>query len=396
MRRRLANMPLLYAGLSLVIATVMWFYVATAQNPLIERIMTLDLHVRGLSTTEVVVQVPTRIQVHLQGPRSALALLVPALLDASVDLSGLGPGEHRVPVYIAAPPEVRVVERTPSEAVVVLDQLLRHRVPVEVILVGVPPPGVTLGIPRTQPEYVMVSGAATQVEEVRHAVVTLDTSQARQQLVSSVPVRVLDATGQEVRGLTVDPSIVQATLAVREGTITKVIPVVPTLVGTPASGFAVSGVTTSPTTVVLLGSTSTLQTVQAAVTGPIDVSGARGDVTKRVTLSLPQGSSSATQQVTVVVHIGRSQLARILPGVPVRILGVPKGLMARATPDRVDVQVEGPQEAVQRLAPTGLSAQVDASHAGRGAHHVTPRVVLPNGVRLVAVSPAQISLIVGP
>jgi YbbR domain-containing protein len=396
MRRRLANTRFFYAGLSFAIATVMWLYVATAQNPLIERLMTLDLHVRGLSASEVVVQAPSRVQVHLQGPRSALALLTPALLDASVDLSGLKPGEHRVPVYIAAPPDVHVMERTPSEAVVVLDQLMRHRLPVEVTLIGVPPSGVTLGTPRTQPEYVEVSGASTQVEEVRHAVVTLDTSQARQQLVSSVPVHLLDATGQEVRGLTVDPSIVQATLPVREGTITKLVPVVPTLTGTPAAGLAVSGVTVTPATITLTGSVSTLQTVQSAVTAPIDLGGARGDVTRRVALSLPQGSSAATQQVTAVVHIGRVHLARILQGVPVRISGVSKGLTARAAPDRVDVQVEGPQDMVQRLTPGALAAQVDASADGRGTHRATPRVVVPEGVRVLMISPAQISVIVTP
>ncbi|HYM68337.1 MAG TPA: CdaR family protein [bacterium] len=394
MRRRLANTRFVYAGLSVVIATVMWLYVATAQNPLVERIMTLDLHVRGLGAAEVVVQAPSRVQVHLQGPRSALALLTPALLDASVDLSGFRPGEHRAPVYIAAPPEVRIVERTPAEAVVVLDALMRQRLAVEVSLIGVPPPGVTLGTPRIQPDRVTISGAATQVEEVRHVVVTLDISQLRQQLISSVPVHLLDATGQEVRGLTVDPSIVQATMPVREGTITKVVPVVPALVGSPASGLAVTGVTITPETVVVSGSVTALQVIQTATTGPIDIGGARGDVTRKVSLALPPGSASSTQQVTVVVRVGRMLLSRMLSGVPVRISGVPKGSAARATPDRVDVQVEGPQDAVQRLAPSGLVAEVDASGPGRGSRRVTPRIALPSGVRVLAIAPTQITLTV--
>ncbi|HLJ60610.1 MAG TPA: CdaR family protein [bacterium] len=396
MRRRFANTRFVYAVLSVVIATVMWLYVATAQNPLVERIMTLDLHVRGLGASEVVVQAPSRVQVHLQGPRSALALLTPALLDASVDLSGLRPGEHREPVYIAAPPEVRVVERTPAEAVVVIDALMRQRFAVEVSLIGVPPPGVTLGTPRVQPDHVAISGAATQVQEVRHVVVTLDTSQLRQQLFSSVPVHLLDATGQEVRGLTIDPSIVQATLPVREGTITKIVPVVPALVGSPASGLAVTGVTITPQTVAVSGSVTALQAIQTATTAPIDIGGARSDVTRKVALALPQGSAAQTQQVTVVVRIGRMLLSRVLPGVPVRISGVPKGSAARAAPDHVDVQVEGPQDAVQRLAPSALMVEVDASGPARGARRVAPRVVLPNGVRLLAITPAQITLTVAP
>jgi YbbR domain-containing protein len=383
MRRRLANTRFVYAALSVVIATVMWLYVATAQNPLVERIMTLDLHVRGLGAAEVVVQAPSRVQVRLQGPRSALALLTPALMDASADLSGLRPGEHRVPVYVAAPPEVRVVERTPSEAVVVLDALMRQRLPVEVSLIGVPPPGITLGTPRVTPDHVTVSGAAAQVEEVRHAVVALDTSPLRQQLVSSVPVHLLDATGQ-------------ATLPVREGTITKVVPVVPALVGLPAAGLAVTGVTITPQTVAVSGSTTALQAIQTATTASIDLTGVRGDVTRKVPLALPQGSTSTTPQVTVVVRIGRALLSRVLTGVPVRVTGVPKGLAARATPDHVEVQVEGPQDVVQRLSPSALVAQVDASGAGRGTRRVTPRIGLPSGIRALSISPAQITLSVSP
>ena len=43
-------------------------------------------------TAEVVVQAPNRVQVRLQGSRSALAPLTPDVLDASLDLAGPRPG----------------------------------------------------------------------------------------------------------------------------------------------------------------------------------------------------------------------------------------------------------------------------------------------------------------
>ena len=113
-----------------------------------------------------------------------------------------------------------------------------------------------------------------------------------------------------------------------------------------------------------------------------------------MSLALPPGSASSAQQVTVVVRVGRMLLSRMFSGVPVRISGVPKGSAARATPDRVDVQVEGPQDAVQRLVPSGLVAEVDASGPGRGSRRVTPRIALPSGVRVLAIAPTQITLTV--
>ncbi len=382
--KRFTNEQILYMLLSLAIATVMWLYVATAQNPLVERAMTIDLHVRGLSANEVVVQAPNRLQVRLQGPRSALALLTPPMLDASVDLSGLRPGEHRV----------RVIERTPAEALVVLDAMTQKRLSVEVGLIGRPPEGITLGTPQVTPVHVIVKGAATQVDEVRHALVTIDTTNLRQQLVTSVPVRLVDANGQEVHGVAATPSVVEARLPVQEGVITKVVPVVPTIVGTPPPGLAVTAVTSDPATVTLRGPGRLLQSIQAASTAPIDLSGARGDLSRQVALALPSGVSSSTQRVTVVVRIGRAVLSTIVRAVPVRVVGVPAGTAFRVVPDRVDVQVEGPEDVVRRLTVTMLAIEVDAAGTRPGPHQVGLRAVLPPGVRLLAIRPSRVTVIV--
>ncbi len=391
--RRLMNERFLYVVLSVLIATVAWLYVATAQNPLVERAMTLDLHVRGLSTNEVIVQAPGRVQVRLQGPRSALAFLSPALLDASVDLTGLKPGEHRVPIYVATPPDVRTVERTPPDALVVLDTLTRERLLVELSLIGKPAEGMTLGPSRVVPDHVMISGAATQVEEVRHALVTLDVTTLRQQLVMSVPVHLVDANGQEIRGLAVDPSIVEATLPVREAAIAKIVPVVPTIVGSPQPGLTITAVTADPATVTLSGPGSLLQNVTAAATAPVDLAGARGDLTRRVALVLPGGITASRPQAAVTVHIGRALLSTVFRSVPVHVIGVPRGTVARIVPQRVEVQIEGPQEILQRLTPSAVTVEVQAAGQKPGEHRLALRAVLPPGVRLLVIRPADVLVI---
>ncbi len=392
--RRFGDGRVLYGLLSLGIATVMWLYVAIGQNPQVERPMNVDLHVRGLSTTEVVVQAPSRVQVRVQGPRSAVAALTPSLLDAFVDLSGLRPGEHRVPVYVLTPPDVRVLDRSPAEALVVLDTLIERRLPVEVSLTGTPPEGVTVGQPRVTPDHVLVSGPASQVDEVRHALVTLDTAQLRQQVVTSLPVHLEDVNGQEVRGLTVDPSVVEAALPVREGVITKVVPIVPTIVGTPRTPLTVTGVTTSPATVTLTGSGALLKDVHSVTTAEVDVGKASRDLSRRAALVLPPGISAPVREVTVLVHIGRTLLSTILRAVPVRVVGLPAGAVSRVSPDTVEVQVEGPQDLLEHLTVQAVTIEVDAAGQRPGEHRLTPRAVLPRGIHLLAIRPANIVIII--
>ena len=388
---------LLYAILSLSVASIAWLYVATAQNPLVERTMNVELHVRGLSANEVLVQAPpSRVQVRLSGPRSAVALLSPALLDASIDLSGLRPGEHRIPVVVAAPPEVRAAAQTPQEVLVVLDAVETRRFPVEVGFIGSLPQGLTVGTPRVTPSYVMVTGAATQVEEIRHAVVTVDTTNLRQQLTTSLQVRLVDANGQEVRGPTIDPPLVAAQLTIREGAIAKVVPVVPSIAGTPPAPLAVAGISTDPATVTLMGSSLVLRNVTDVPTAPIDLRRAKGDVRQQVGLQIPAGVQASVARVTVSIRISGGSLSTTLRGVPILIVGLRPGVRPQVVPPSLDVQVEGPTDVVAHLTAQSIRIVVDAGGRGAGRYQFTPQAQLPEGVRVLNLRPTRVLVILTP
>jgi len=391
----------LYLLLSAGIAVVMWLYVATAQNPVVARSLKVDIELRNLEPNEVVVRPspksPPQITVRLQGPRSQIALLTPKLVDAYVDLSGLEPGEHaEVPVIVSSALDVRVVDQKPSALLVVLDSLTSKRIPVEVSLLDAPPEGVALGGARTLPASVTVSGPSRQVAQVRHAIVYFDTASVRQQVVASVQVVAADAAGQVVTGVAVSPTAVAMTLSVRQAVISKVVSVVPTLVGTPPQSLAVSAATAEPATVTLTGPSAVLQKAETAATMPVDVTGARADFTRRVALQLPPGISSSAGQVAVNVRVGREMLSTVFRDVPVHAVDVPAGTATRIVPDRVVVQVEGPQDLVRRLTAQIVTIEVSAAGLGPGQHAVSPRVILPLGIRVLIIQPAQVMITLSP
>lgn len=388
----------LYFLLSVAIAVVMWLYVATAQNPVVSRQIRVDLQLRNVGENEVVIQpapaAPVQVRVRVQGPRSQVALLNPKLVDAYVDLSGLGPGDHsQVPVVVTPALDVRVEEVDPKTVLVALDALASRRLPVEVTLMGTPPPDVTLGSPHTAPTHVVVSGPARQVAGVRHALVSVDTASLRQQVVASLPVIPVDANGQPVSGVQVSPKIVGMTLAVREGVISKVVPIVPTITGTPPPAVMVTGATAEPDTVALSGPASALAGINQATTAPVDVAGARGDFSRRVALQLPPGITPTVRQVMVTVHFGRGLLSTVLRAVPVRVVGMSPRTTSRVVPDRVDVQVEGPQELIRRLTTQAVTIEVSAAGRQPGQYTMSPQAILPKGVRILTIQPAQVMVI---
>jgi YbbR domain-containing protein len=386
---------LLYMLLSLVVAAVAWYYVATAQNPLVERSMAVDLHVRGLSPNEVLEQTPPPVvRVRVSGSRSVVfGQLNPSQVDASIDLAGQRPGEHRVQVVVTTPPEVRLLAQAPEEVLVVLDTVQTKRFPIEISLIGTLPQGVTLAPPHVTPSFVTVTGASTQIGEIRHAVVTVDTSNLPQAGAESLQVRLLDPNGNEVRGPAIDPPLVTAQLTVKEAVIAKVVPVVPSIAGSPPPPLAVSSISTDPATVTLQGPSLSLQSVTAVSTAPVDLRNAKTDVKQQVPLQVPAGVTASVSRVTVTVRLGGGSLSAVLHSVPVQVVGLRRGVRPRVVPSSIDVQVEGPTSVVAHLTPSSIRIVVDAGGRGAGKYQVTPQAELPQGVHVVNLHPTRVTVI---
>jgi YbbR domain-containing protein len=399
--KRFWNERELYFLLSLAVAVVMWLYVATGQNPVVSRQVRTDLQVRNLPANEILVRpspsTPGQVTVRLQGPRSQIAVLTPGIVEAYVDLSGLGPGEHpQVPVTVVPGGDLRVIDQKPASILVLLDAITSKRMPVRVSLMGTPPSGISLEAPRVAPTQVTLTGPSRQIGQVRHAAVSFDAGFVHQEVVASLPVTPLDANAEPVPDIQVSPQTVTMTLAVRESVISKVVPVVPTIMGAPPPGLALAGATADPGIVTLTGPSVQVQTLESAPTVPLDISGARANFSRRLQLQLPAGVQSSAAQVTVSVRVGRGLLSTVLRAVPVRVVGAPAGTATRVVPDKVDVQVEGPQDVLRRLSAQAVTVEVSAAGRHNGQYTTTPRAILPAGVRILAIQPSLVMIILSP
>jgi len=86
--------------------------------------------------------------------------------------------------------------------------------------------------------------------------------------------------------------------------ISKVLPVQVTITGKARDGYEVvqGGITVSPSQCVIIGPKNILESVSAAKTSPIDISGNTKDVDKRISLA-PIASGIAIKDEFVKIHI---------------------------------------------------------------------------------------------
>ncbi|BCS31475.1 hypothetical protein TBR22_A06760 [Luteitalea sp. TBR-22] len=176
----------------------------------------------------------------------------------------------------------------------------------------------------------------------------------------------------------------------------KVVPVSPVVEGDPEPGFVVGRITTSPSTVQVLGPLRTLEALSAATTEPVNVDGARRVVQDRVTVGVEDAAVRLREPVVaiVTVEIVPAPAQQTLVGVAVRASSVGNGLSARITPGTVSVVVRGTRERIAGIGAGDLQADVDLAGLSRGRHVVPVRVPSREGVAVEKVEPATVTVVI--
>jgi len=253
-------------------------------------------------------------------------------------------------------------------------------VPGQLELVGETPPNVDVRVRGS-------SGALGRIAP-GELVAVLDLRDARppQKLFHLTPMDVRTPFGVEV--VQVSPSNISMRF---EPSITKTVPIVPSVEGEPASGFVIGTVTADPATVELVGAGSVLESVTEAITEPVSVVGKSAPVTEVVAVGSPEPSVRllVPQSTKVVVNVTAAPVEWTVQNVALQIRNADRS--TQVSPRVVTVVVRGPQEARgARAEDFDASVDVDALHAGK--FDVPVRVVPPPKVGVVRVEPSHVSV----
>lgn len=317
--------------------------------------------------------------------------------QAFVDLSTYDltrPGEaQRLAVEVTADEGIQVLDWEPRQVTIRLDELAVREVPVVVDAAEVPS-GFELGEATVEPSRVQVRGPRTQLAEVVQAVarVRIDSSgvDVRQQV---APVAV-DADGEEVEPVDVDPELVTVDIPVRATETNKTVPVAYSILGSPAAGYVLEAVTAEPAVVTVRGDPRLLEGLADVATEPISIDGATGPASYVASLILPEGIRLVEAvEVTLTVDVAEALGSRTL-SVGVICSNAPDGGSCTPTLDSLSVTVEGPIPLLNQLTPEQLTPTVSVLGFPPGTHNIEPIFALPPGIDLLSVTPATVTVTV--
>ena len=161
-----------------------------------------------------------------------------------------------------------------------------------------------------------------------------------------------------------------------ERSLSRQVPVAPTIEGEPAPGYIVGQVTVDPQMVEIVGPESAVEDTADAITEAISVAGARQAITEDVTVGLldPMVRLKTPRQATVTVQVLPGPRERLVRERPVHLRALSVHLTAQAVPAVVNVVLRGSAEGIGRVEADKINAFVDLTGLGAGQYTLTVHV----------------------
>ncbi len=390
--------------LAFLLAVMVWISAVTSTNPNEQRLFTnVPLEVSGLDSDILVTNtLPHTVDVLLYAPRLTLEQYAsqPEFLQASLDLSGLNTGTHVVPVQVQyALKPARLLSVVPEQVQVILDKRISQTKAIRLDISGEPARGYQAAPPLISAARAVITGPSTVVARVVEVRASLDISGLEQTIVRRVTLQPLDAAGNRVEGVDIEPSSIEITQPINllggyRNVVVKVV-----TEGQVKEGYRLTNILVTPPNVTVFSSNPQLVNDLPGYveTQALNLSERDDDFEVRLPLALPEGVSVVGEQ-SVLVRVSIAAIEGSLGlSLPVEVVGAEAGLEAHTSPATVDVILAGPLSVLDNLLPEELRLFVDVSGLTPGVYQISPQVgLIPSEVRVQSILPSTLEVEVIP
>lgn len=291
---------------ALVGATVLWFFVMSDQNPVMDSSVSVPVTFIGTPERAKVTPSVSDIKVKLRGPRSVFAAIRREEIKAVLDLSDKDAGTHHLSVQTLLPQGLEVVNLKPEYVDVLIDPLMQKRQPLYIIPSGAVGTGFTVSRVTPETDHVFIEGPETVVNSVTQVIGYVPLGGDRtMDFDVRVALSAMDEDGRSVSDVTLTPEEVSVHVQLARGLSKKVVDIKPVFEGVPAVDYTVTESRTEPARLEIAGDAATLEKITALETDPIPIAGLSASARRVANLVLPEGVTVTNRTVTVVISVAR-------------------------------------------------------------------------------------------
>lgn len=391
-KKPINNLPL--KAVAVIFAIFLWFYVDAQQNPLSDQRFDVPVEYINMADDLSYSGGNSSVTVTVKGRQDRVSGLRSSDFTATVDMSDALLGDNQLTVKIKAPANVEISTIRPAKMNVTVERVTEMNMEVQATVLGTAAEGYTRFAPSIKPTTVLVRGSESVLEQIASAKVEIDATGAAENLVLTLPVKLLTEDGVilDESNVTVTPQTVEVFLPIDQDTPSKMVSIKPNLVGQPAEGYAVSRVVAEPEMVKIVGSYEDIDKIDQLATKPIYISNLSEDLVQEVELVIPDGVTLMNvNTVKVLVTVAQSAVTKTVD-IPIVVRGESELEVTLSQPT-AQVTIEGQKEEVENTEKlAGIVPYVSISGLEAGSHSLELHLEDNSGLHVTQVQPAAVEV----
>lgn len=388
---------------ALIIAIFLWSYVMGVENPVINgTIKDVNITFTNMATLDrqgLVVMEPKSptINVGVTGKKSDVDRLTSANILAEVDLSGYSEGDIKIPVTVKllnAADSIKKESHEPREILFKIDKIIEKEISINIQTEGEVPEGYILEEISKKPKNISIKGPRSWVNEVSEARAVIDSiSDMTSSSNVSLPVKLLNDKGEEVRGIDKDPSIVDVTIDISK---TMSLPIKLETTNELPENISIKDIKIYPNTVMIKGSGDLLD-IKEIKTKAIDINSLIGDTSMDIELALPEGIKlvDESQKISIsynVEEIVEKEYVFSESEISIRNLDENIEVSKESMPQETKIILKGSKTIFDNISKDNLKIFIDLKDKGLGVHEIEIKLEDIQGLELKSIDPVSIDI----
>lgn len=387
-------------ALSALLGIGIWFWIASGSVSANIFPAEIEVEAQNVAVGYVATYPEREVKLKISTQQPTLRKLSAHSFRAFVDLQGLPPGSHEVPIQaVSLEPEVQVLRVIPPKTIVTIEKTTRVGLPVTVRVEGKAGEGFVPDKPVVDPKTVTMIAPKSIAEQVKAATARVLLQGETELVTTTAELVALDSSNNPYPSVSFDPPIVTVELPIVKAAQSKVVGIKAITFGRVKTGYYVASIAVEPPTLAIIGPADVLLSISGIETNEIPLDGLSQSLSMEATLKLPPGVSHESGKIpTVRLTVNIEALPtekEVSAGFEFINLG--SGLKLKSyLPLGIKVLLGGPASVLQNLQGTDVVARVNLSALeAPGSYAVdidSTSIKAPQGVRIIGFNPSVVTV----
>ena len=259
-----------------------------------------------------------------------------------------------------------------------------------------PDKGYEVGTLTSNPEKLKITGPTSLINKIDKVNASVDVDGASEDVTEETDVKIIDKNGEEFTDTDMAYlNISKVSVTARLWKVRPEVRIKAEYEGTPADGYEVESISTTPNVISVAGSDEALSALEEqnnTITIPssaTDVSGRDSDYEVKINISdyLSQGlklTSDSSEDVFVRVNIlPQGSSVCEVPTKNIKVENAPDGMQVAFDTAKIEIRIKKTEEDLSDLKESDIKASIDLKDKAEGIFEVPVKIEIPEGYELV-------------